>query len=453
MLGLCLALEGTAPAVAEVPRDLDAQATIELHGSGPYYQLTLPLAAHLAAHFPDLRDLRVFNGQGEMVPFSLLRGQARTDEAVRESRAAWFPLYATDATRDRLAEIRVERRADGTVLSVKAADGAGPGVPRLRGYLVDISQNKNAVRRLELGWDAAAMGFQQVSVEASDDLQTWRMWQRSAQLARLEFNGQSIERKQIELPGDHAAYLRIMWQEPQEAPLLTSVTVTSTTSAYRPAPLVWSAAAEPTHTSNGEFEWELPRPIPIERLSIGLPQVNVLTPAEVWAKTDTQPNARWQFLSGAVLYRLQAEGKEWQQQDLVLTGLPVQIIKLKLDPRSGGLGTGRPTLSFGLRSQQVLFLARGQGPFMLAVGDRDAKAADLPPATLIPGYDTPAAPPISTADLGPLGSAATEQTPPPEQPATYGPAGWKAQLLWAILLIGVAIIAAMAFQLLRQTRT
>jgi hypothetical protein len=451
-LTLCLlvALERPA-ALAEAPRQLPAQAPIELHGSGPYYQLTLPLAAHLAAHFSDMRDVRVLNGQGEMVPFSLLRGQARTDQAVSESRIPWFPLYATDAARDSLPDIRVERRADGTVVSVKAGDNASPGVPKVRGYLLDLSQSRNAARKLELDWDPAVPGMQQLSVEASDDLQTWRTWQRSAQVARLDFNGQRIERKQIELPGDHATYARIMWQVPQEAPALTSVTLTSSTSTYRPAPMVWSDPAQPTHTDTDEFEWQLPRILPIERLKIGLPQVNVLAPAEVWAKADAEPSTHWRLLTRAVLYRLQVDGKESQQQDVELTGLPVRAIKLKLDPRTGGLGSGVPTLSFGLTAQQVLFLARGQGPFMLVVGDQEAKSVDLPPATLIPGYDTPAAPPISTAELGPLGSP----TPPTEPPqsAKPGPVDWKSATLWAVLLIGIATIAAMAFQVLRQMRS
>jgi Protein of unknown function (DUF3999) len=449
-LWLCLALDAAAPASADPLQEFETRTPITLQGDGPYYQLTLPLEAHFGSHFLDMRDLRVFNGQGEMVPFSLIKGRSRADEAVLRAPLTWFPLYATDAP-DSVPEIRVERRADGTLVSVKGGEAKDPGRQKLRGYLLDVSRNKDAARKLELDWDSAVTGFQQLTVEASDDLQMWRTWQHSAQLARLEFGGQRLERKQIELPGDHADYIRLTWNTPQEAPQLTSVILTSSTSTYRPAPFLWSGALQPTRTSAGEYEWEFPQRLAIEQVKIGLPLVNVLAPAELWGKAGTEVNAAWQLLTTIVLYRLLIDGKELQQQEVALAGLPVKMIKLKSDPRSGGLGAGMPTLTFGVASHQVLFLARGPGPFVLAEGNGQAAAADLSPATLIPGYGTSAAPPISTAMLASMPS--DQAVPPalaPEAKSAF--ANWKTMILWAVLLTGIAAIAAMALHLLRQTQ-
>ena len=455
-LCLCLLLDAAALAAltasaasADQLQEFKIRTPITLQGDGPYYQLTLPLEAQFASHFLDMSDLRVFNGQGEMVPFSLIKGRSRGDETVLRTPLTWFPLYATDP--DLVPEIRVERRADGTLISVKGGEAKDPGRQKLRGYLLDISHNKDAARKLELDWDSAVTGFQQLSVEASDDLQTWRAWQRSAQLARLEFGGQHLERKQIELPGDHADYIRLTWSMPQEAPQLTSVILTSSTSTYRPAPFLWSGEIQPTRTSAGEYEWEFPQRLAIEQIKIGVPQVNVLTPAEIWGKTGTEVNAPWQLLTTTVLYRLQIDGKELQQLEVALAGLPVKMIKLKSDPRTGGLGAGMPTLTYGMASHQVLFLARGSAPFVLAEGNGQARAADLSPATLMPGYGTSAAPPISTATLASIASdQAVQQGLAPE--AKSGFANWKAMILWAVLLTGIAAIAAMALHLLRQTQ-
>jgi hypothetical protein len=456
-LCLCLVLDAAAPAgltastaSADQLQEFTTRTPIALQGDGPYYQLTLPLEAQFGSQFLDLRDLRVFNGQGEMVPFSLIKGRSRADEAVLRTPLTWFPLYATD-TPDSVPEIRVERRADGTLVSIKGGEAKDPGRQKLRGYLLDISHNKDAARKLELDWDAAVTGFQQLSVEASNDLQTWRAWQRSAQLARLEFGGQRLERKQIELPGNHADYIRLTWSMPQEAPQLTSVILTSSTSTYRPAPFLWSGEIQPARTSAGEYEWEFPQRLAIEQIKIGVPQVNVLTPAEIWGKTGTEVNAPWRLLTTTVLYRLQIDAKELQQLEVALAGLPVKMIKLKSDPRTGGLGAGMPTLTYGMASHQVLFLARGSEPFVLAEGNGQARAADLSPDTLIPGYGTSAAPPISTATLA---SIPSDQTVPPElaPEAKSGFTNWKTTILWVVLLTGIATIAAMAVHLLRQTQ-
>jgi hypothetical protein len=289
-----------------------------------------------------------------------------------------------------------------------------------------------------------------VTVEASDDLQNWQTWRSGAQLARLEFNGQHIERREIDLPDRHADYVRLTWRQPLVAPELTAVTVTTANAASRAAPFIWSDALAPSRASEGAYEWEFPEPLAPERVKIGLPQTNVLAPAELWGRSDDSAPASWRLLAGTVIYRLSVEGRDWEQDDIALSGAPVKIIKLKVDARAGGLGSGTPTLSLGLAARQVLFLARGGGPFVLALGDAKAKAADLAPGTLIPGYDSAAAPPISPAALGALAGLAVPPVLPPQAFALA--LNWKTLTLWAILLAGIAGIGAMALYLLRQMR-
>jgi hypothetical protein len=110
-----------------------------------------------------------------------------------------------------------------------------------------------------------------------------------------------------------------------------------------------------------------------------------------------------------------------------------------------------PGLAVGITAEQLLFLARGVGPFTLAVGNAQAKAADMPPSTLIPGYDTSSAPPISAASLGVLAALVPAASAAPT--AALGGLDWKTAMLWGVLLVGVACIGAMALHLLRQTKS
>jgi len=446
----CLLLTVAAASAAEAPAGFQAKATIALKGDGPFYQLSLPIEAHFAAHSPDLRDLRVFNGEGEAVPFALIREQARTEQAEQRIALKWFPLLAADATPASLGQVRIERKADGTIVSVVEGNAAGSAPQKLRGYLLDTGEAKGSARKLELDWDPAITGFQQLSVEASDDLQSWRVWERSAQLARLEFNGEHIERKQIDLPGGHAAYLRLTWHQPAEVPALTAAVLTVGSAAARPAVFVWSEAAAPTRSDARSYEWDFPRAIAIERLKIALPQVNVLTPVEIAARDERAPRTDWRVLTRTVLYRLLIAGQEWQQQDVPLFTVPVRTIRLVPDARGGGLGSGAPMLSVGVTAQQLVFLARGSGPFTLAIGKDDAKPAGLTPATLMPGYGSTNAPPISSAELGPLSGSTPAGALGAAAEAPTG--GWQSLLLWGVLLLGVGSIGVMAVRLLRQTK-
>ncbi len=444
-----VSLLSPAPAVAvaaDSPAGFAAKAVIALQGDGPYFQLTLPIQVHFAAHSPDLRDLRVFNGHGEAVPFSLIREQAGAERTEQQVALKWFPIYATDATPNVPSQIRVERRPDGTVVSVLDGNPQDAGGRKLRGYLLDTSLVKGANLKLALDWDPAVTGFQQLSVEGSDDLRTWRTWDGSAQLARLEFNGEHVERKDIDLAGGHASWLRLTWQVPAEAPALTAAVLTAGSSIDRPAGFIWSDPAAPSRTESGAFEWDYPWPIAIERLKIALPEINVLAPSVILARDERTPRTEWRTLSRTVLYRLLIGGKEWQQQDVSVNTAPVRAIRLVPDARGGGIGGGAPMLAVGVTAQTLVFLARGPGPFTLAVGADDAKLAGLTPATLMPGYGSPNAPPISSAALGPLTGTASGFGSESEQLA----GGWQSILLWGVLLLGVGAIGVMAFRLLRQ---
>jgi hypothetical protein len=102
-------------------------------------------------------------------------------------------------------------------------------------------------------------------------------------------------------------------------------------------------------------------------------------------------------MSSALLYRLTQNGQDVVQNELQLPGQTVQQLKLTVDERGGGLGAQAPMVKYAVRATQLVFLARGPGPYTLALGSPTVKAANLPLSTLIPDY--------SAAKLATLGKA------------------------------------------------
>lgn len=96
----------------------------------------------------------------------------------------------------------------------------------------------------------------------------------------------------------------------------------------------------------------------------------------------------------------------------------------------------------------MVFLARGEGPYRLALGSATVKAASLPLTTLVPDYKPSRLATLGTATVNGAATstpvAATAATP-----ATVG-TNWKKIGLWAVLLLSVLFLAAMAFSLLRK---
>jgi hypothetical protein len=124
----------------------------------------------------------------------------------------------------------------------------------------------------------------------------------------------------------------------------------------------------------------------------------------------------------------------------------VRQVKLELDERGGGLGSSSPTLRFGLRAPQVVFLARGDGPFTLAIGNAAAKPADLPIATLIPDFT-----PQKMNSLGRAEADNTQVKLIPMSPDDASGIDWKRVGLWSVLVLGVMLLGWMAFSTLRAS--
>jgi hypothetical protein len=434
---LALLLGGAAQA-AERPQDFRQTLPLQLSGEGPWYRLELPIAAHLAARHGDLRDLRVFDAGGQAQAYALIPGRSETLEHELEHGVRWFPLHGL-ADAAQAPALRVERSTTGTLIELRGETAAEAG-QQLRGWLLDASAIDAPLVRLNLDWSGGEEGFQRFAIEASDDLQHWRGW-GEGQLARLSFAAERIDQRQVELPGQRARYLRLLWRSPQQAPQLEAVTLRSRRQDHQPAPLVWSEPLPAQRAGDGQYQWQLPLALPLERLRLPLEQANTLAPLRFEARASEQ--GPWRPLVSGLLYRLPENGREVRHEELALPGWPVQQLRLHLEARGGGLGEAAPRLQLALRATQLVFLARGEPPYRLALGHAGAQSAALPLASLIPGYKPERLAGLGRAELG-------EPAEPLEQAAVEQQGDWQRFGLWAVLLLGVGLLAAMAASLLRR---
>ena len=90
-----------------------------------------------------------------------------------------------------------------------------------------------------------------------------------------------------------------------------------------------------------------------------------------------------------------------------------------------------------------MFLARGEPPYRLALGSPSAQSATLPLHTLIPGYQPERLVSLGRAELvEPLAAAVESQAGAGQD--------WQRWGLWAVLLVGIGLLAAMAASVLRS---
>lgn len=435
LLGLSLSALSQA---SETPQDYRHSAALQLAGEGPWYRLELPFAAHLAAGHGDLRDLRVFDSNGQMQAYALIPGRSETVQQEQEHGVRWFPLRGRADAQD-IPALRVERSTTGTLIELRG-DAPVESEQQLRGWLLDASTIDAPLVRMNLDWSGAEEGFQRFSIEASDDLQHWRSW-GEGEVARLSFADERIDQRQVELPGQRARYLRLLWRNPAQAPQLQAVTLRSQRQAHQAAPLVWSEPMPAQTSAEGQYQWQLPLSLPLERLRIELQQSNTLAPLRFEARSSDQ--GAWRQLISGVLYRLPEAGREVVNDELNLPGWPVRQLRVQVDARGGSLGTDMPRMQVALRATQLVFLARGEPPYRLTLGHPNAQSAALPLHTLIPGYQAERLANLGRAELvEPLAASVESQAGAGQD--------WQRWGLWAVLLVGVGLLAAMAASVLRR---
>ena len=437
---LLLLLQGAA-AGAERPQDFAFAVAIQADGQDALYEIEIPAALYRSVTRGDLGDLRVFNGNGEVVPHALRARVASVEQARAPVRLPVFPLYGESRGKIDDLNVRIEKRADGTIIGIQ--NQAKPrGEKILRGYLLDAAGSKFPYRTLRLDWRGDSSSFVgKVRVDGSDDLAAWINLADNAALARLTFDGQQVRRDRVELRLAQVKYLRISWPENQAA--LDALNVLAEPAATMVAsPRIWqNVTGSPAAGKAGEYSYDLGGFIPVDRLRVELPQINSLVQLQIFSRAKTNDN--WQSALSAVAYRLRDHETEVTSPEIALPVNNARYWLLRVDQKGGGVGSGAPGLQIGWVAQKLVFAARGAGPFQLAYGSSVVKPAAFAIESLVPGYNSESEFKIKPATLGAqitLAGAAQLRAP------------WNYQkiALWAVLIIGVGLLAWMALRLSRQ---
>ncbi|MEP7297114.1 MAG: DUF3999 domain-containing protein [Burkholderiales bacterium] len=474
------ALLASALAFAPLHLAVAQPVPITLQGSGPYHRLTLPAAIDGRAAFSDLRDVRVRNAAGVVVPWAWLDDDSEAAAAVAISRAA--PLFAVasrpaGATSANDEPIGIRLRADGSLALTRSPQTPAPAAGA-SDWIIDASQIDGALLQARFTIPPGAQGLFAFTLDGSSDLRHWHPIAEEDQLVRLQQAGRSIERLAVELDHVRARFLRLRWRDPVSAPPLTSVTLDSVQAAMPVAAIEWSSPVQASACGADYCDYPALRGLPLQSLRIALAEPNTLAAVQLSSLNPAQPEARHprnalyalrhgrgqrpahagteQLLADTVVYRLHQPNGEAHSAAIALDGAAHTTLRLRTNAPISTLGGTPPTLSFGSRPRVLVFLAQGQGPFTLgwnAAADQPLpKPGPLAPAQLMPNQRAGQAlaaddATVSLAALAPEASAGASAPSAPVGDESHKP--W----LWAALGAGLLLLAVMAWSLLRGLKT
>lgn len=433
----------------ETPQDYATGMMLEATGSSPWYRVSLPLALYQQSAWPDLRDVRVFNRQGDTVPFALTA--QKTPPVTPETVALrLFPLDMSPVSpregERRGSESFVLRSKTGVEIHLESDDVNAVG----QSYLLTLPEEMTAafsLAQLRLNWNTPAGNWQgKASVYASRDLRYWQPVQEDAPLMDLTRDNDRLKMDTISasltLSAEGRRYLLVILDS--QSPPLTLNSVSAIADSGEPASERIALEAHAKKVSETEAVWRWNQPQPLTSLRIALENEGVLPVELAWRGGEKEA---WRPLTKTILYRL--DGK--RSEDIFLSGQQVEAIRMTTI--NARLPETLPALSGARDSYQLVFNTQGKGPYMLAWGNRAAEKADVELDMLIPASlrktqdvnDLPWAMTQQRVTLG--GEARLTATSAAEQQSR-----WKTLLVWGALIAGVAVLLVMAWRIWREVK-
>lgn len=455
---VCIALVGACqsavPKVEEPPALAEFAYAIELQPArGEAVQtLRVPLAVYRAVAREDLGDVRVFDRDGREVPHAL-RAPSATRAAPARVGVPIFPLYeqVTEGAPVQDVSLHIERSSDGTVIDLRSsaptesADAGARPAERVVAYVLDLraAAAAGAVSALQLAFEARANNYiSNVALEVSRDLSSWHTIDSGAALARLDYAGQRVEQDRLEFPPTHGPFVRLRARDGQLPGQLEGVQAELVPGEVEPAAEVLQVEGKPLASAN-EIEFDLGGVLPIRRLTVELAQENTLVQAELESRVSA--GASGEPCYSGRLYRLTQRGAELRSAPIELPGLRRRFFKLRVDPRGGGLAGQVPALRVEYVPDQLLFVARGPGPFQLAYGSAHASSTAFSPQQLADSPRDKALLSQTVTLSAPrtmAGARAFAPRPPPPPTKIYA--------LWAVLVVAAATVLVLALRMLRE---
>jgi hypothetical protein len=435
---LCVPLGTAFAAGAPQPAAFSHRFALDLVGLAPYYAAVLPSAVYAAGARSDLGDLRVFNGAGEPVPYSFDAPLSPVSQGNRSRPVKWFPLPKAEGEKP-TASAGLSVAPDGTlrlsqrarVLPTRDTDVVDTGADgaQIAAVLIDLR-------------DASYQG--RVSVEASGDLHSWQAV-GEAQLLKVQYGGETLLQQRIDLDRLVARYLRLHWLD--RAPDIAAIEVETAGPNTAPAANAreWrDGVVARAGGMAGEYLLDVGGAYPVDRLRFALPQPNTVAHGTLYSRPDA--NSPWHEVAQTTLYRLVDGGGEQRNRPIEIEPDADRHWRLVVDPRNGGLGSGTLTAGFGWRPGTLTFVARGAGPFTIAVGNAGIEGANISRADLL----VAASPVIGQARVGVPLAAVPGPAIAAQASAVGAGMARRRFVLWSALVLAVGVLATIAWRLMRQ---
>jgi len=389
------------------------------------HAVRLPATVQRHVAYPDLRDVQVFNGAGEALPHSV-RWPPTPPVPERRLRPTIHAVPEAPGRPGDPEPVAFEVDAGGAILAIRLRSGVPRALTaRTAAWILDTGAAHPPLAGLDLvlapGPDAV---FMPVSLETSPDLLSWTPVARDEPVFRLPTGGEPLVRRLIRFPATDGRYLRL---RPGKEGRLPLVAVDALIADGAAVPMVSATFdGEESGTPGRAWEYDTGARLAAEEASLVLPGEDAILQMEIQTRQD--PRVPWQPAGRGTAFRLERPGATLVGEPFPVAAPPARFYRAQLTTAPGRIPSRAPRLLLRWRPPEIVFAARGPGPYLLAYGKFSSGIA-----AAVPDDGAPSA----RATLGPETVAAGEAAREPP-----GRRRWAWPAIAGIAGLAVAGIAA-----------
>jgi hypothetical protein len=338
----------------------------------------------------------------------------------------------------KLDGLQISVQSQGTAVNVQA-DPRSKEPPAITSYVVDARSLTLPLSAFQLMWPDGAPDFSgSLRVESSDDLAVWRLVKSESPVVNLRAEGAQLVQSRVEFPSTKAKFWRLAWVGKPAPFELSSVTADTAVGPPLAERVSLTVAATTRGDKPREFSFDLGTRLPVKQINIELPELNSVTKLQILSRAHSSDS--WRQITEADFFRVQSGATERRNDPITIATNLDRYWLARVTSAEGGMHDVAPKLQVAWNAQDLVFLARGNGPFVLAYGSGSALAASSELGPLLKGVTVP------QAELGTPRSAGG--------PARLQPAPrvvpWKMVILWSTLGFGILLLGWMAYRLSRE---
>ena len=401
----------------------DFAGAIELTGNaGSLLSLTIPETVYRGLMRPNVEDIRVFDADGNPAPF-LIRPVRGTVEQFPDREV---PILAWNENTRRFSAPGVEINASGVAVTISGERGeTGDNV-----YLADLSALEIPPSKLILDFEKNLHFNAILTIRSSDDLVQWKDYGKLQTAAFFDSPG--ANRNEFDIPRGRYLLLHFGGRipaiesgsvrfDPAETPILGETHFTGTRSDDGKKVLYNTGGCFPV----ANIKFILSKP---DSIKVVVRESRELPPDDKsWL---------WSKVGETVIFRIETPGKE-PSLNVSFDTAGFSGPYWEIETQGEQVFTEVPVLSVIWETQELVFLARGQGPWILAYGNENSG-----PVSFMSAGEEEVFPAVITNTAYKLR----------EKTADSGPR-WKQIVLWVVLVLAAAALSAMAFYIIKSAKS